>query len=102
MQDYRPLNPWGRAMPKAPALPEPACSLYVRSRKQGKQVRVGPKMAYQYLEPLMMQINKAAALGAEQDWCDARIVKPTRKASKPGKFARKTLAEIAANPHWLE
>ncbi len=67
--DFRPLNPWGRPMPK-PERPErhKVYQVYVYDKSKGKAVAVGPRMAHEFTEMFRLAIAQAIASGAERRW----------------------------------
>lgn len=82
--DFRPINPYGRAMPK-PTRPYRAekHALYqveIDLRGGGTR-RVGPRWAEEMAGSLAETINKALALKPMDDWGRARVVlaKPAEK-----------------------
>lgn len=73
MPDYKPLNPWGRAMPKPVRAPRaPLYQLIVR--RKGVQMPYSPKLHREFLEPLLEAINTAIRLGVEKEMTDPHIV----------------------------
>lgn len=73
---YRPLNPWGRPMPKSkPKPPPPDRQVFVTTR-DNRIIPIGPKVSDDaILQPLVRRIEEAIAAGLERDWRDPHIVK---------------------------
>ena len=69
--DFRPLNPWGRPMPK-PERPErpKLYQVHVRDKRNGRTIAVGPKMAHEFTEMFRLSIAQGIASGAEKRWRD--------------------------------
>ena len=75
IENYRPLNPWGRAMPKPARAPRPDVLYQVRVRtRRGAYIPVGPRTTKDAAESLLVAINGQLALGREKDWTDPHIV----------------------------
>ena len=75
--DFRPINPWGRAMPK-PARPyrdkplhHALYQVFVDTRKG--TIPVGPRWSEELAGAFAETINKAVALGAEKEWGRAHV-----------------------------
>jgi hypothetical protein len=75
-KDYRPLNPWGRPMPKAERNPlhTELWGVVVETRG-GSPLRVGPAVAKPIAEELLAAINLQIAKGAELAWSNPSLVK---------------------------
>ena len=77
--DFRPINPWGRAMPKPtrPYREKPIShALYqveIDLRRGGKK-RVGPQWAEEMAGSLAETINRALILRPDDEWGRARVV----------------------------
>lgn len=75
---FRPLNPWGRAMPKVPqrkgAVDEPLYQIEVTNRA-GKAERLGPQASYQFVEMWLIAIKTAIAMGGAQVYSEPRMVR---------------------------
>jgi len=69
--DFRPLNPWGRPMPK-PVRPErpKLYQVHVRDKRSGRTIAVCPKMQHEFVEMIRLTIAQAIASGAEKRWRD--------------------------------
>src|SRR5690242_13250285 len=77
MEDFVPLNPWGRSMPRfvAPKRPE-LYQLIVRDAARGnKETRVGPKIGYEWAMMFCKTVEQMIASGAEKRWRDPIVLK---------------------------
>lgn len=77
--NFRPINPWGRSMPK-PSRPvrEDLYQCVVKDWLGAEKV-VGPKMSREATERFVMAINGEVALGREKEWQSAVAVPVDRK-----------------------
>ncbi|HEX5320432.1 MAG TPA: hypothetical protein VFW46_14815 [Stellaceae bacterium] len=81
MPDFRPLNPWGRAMPKPTRLPPPPrYQVFVEafdpiSATGRKLIPIGPKGDDQFVRPLCEAIEQAIASGQEKTWRNPHVVR---------------------------
>lgn len=85
--NFKPLNPWGRSMPKPrprfangtnPYL-EPLYQVHVELTESGKTIPVGPKWPKQAAEQFIMAINAKIAEGKERAWANPHLVPATSK-----------------------
>jgi hypothetical protein len=76
MPDFKPLNPWGQAMPKPRREPRPPLfQLWVKRDADGQRVPLGPKAAYDFVETMHRgMVVEAAVSNTRQWWSDAEIV----------------------------
>jgi hypothetical protein len=73
--DFRPLNPWGRAMPKSPRPDKhDLYQLIVWDISRRQEVRVGPQMAQEFVEGLAAAMRAEIAAGRDQRWSDPTVV----------------------------
>jgi hypothetical protein len=83
MPDFRPLNPWGQRMPKAPRpiestpVSERLYQVYVKDERK-RLIPVFPKGPKELCEFFVYTINKANLEGKGNGWTDPEIqqVKP--------------------------
>lgn len=82
--DFVPMNPWGRAMPKPAARVRPPVSqVVVRDlRHGGRETRLGPKAATQWVEMWCQAIREQIALGRETRWADPQVITFTAELGK--------------------
>lgn len=74
-EPFRPLNPWGRAMPKVAQRVRPQLwQIVVTSRRTRREIPVGPKMERAHCEHLFDAIDRGIRFGAERDWSNPHIV----------------------------
>lgn len=77
--NFKPLNPWGRPMPKAPPKPElPSHQLFVEQFNPWgvkEIVALGPKASEDFLLPLKGAIEEQIALGNEKHFRNPHIVR---------------------------
>lgn len=77
--DYRPLNPWGRAMPKSKKKPKPDFYQVVveTSSRDGTKhmLPVSPRASREFCMPLCSAIETEIAAGRERTWKNPCIVK---------------------------
>lgn len=72
---YRPMNPWGRAMPKPVRQPREALWQIVVKMPGGKREPIGPRMAKDAVESMLYEMNKAAIeTGGKVWWAEPEIV----------------------------
>jgi len=72
--NFKPLNPWGRAMPKAPdPLRQTLYQVCVKTA-EGKMVRIGPMMLEDMARSFLAEITKAILDGREKSWSDAHLI----------------------------
>lgn len=73
--DYKPLNPWGRPMPKykPPEKPE-RYQIFVETKTRDL-LAIGPKAPEDFLRPLCRAIEEQIARGNEKDWSNPHIVR---------------------------
>lgn len=73
---FRPLNPWGRAMPKYTPPPKREMhQLFVEVMPSRRLLAVGPRAPKDTLEPLRCEIEKAIVAGIERDWRNPHLVR---------------------------
>lgn len=79
--DFRPVNPWGRPMPKVPEEPRRHAlyQVHVKDKRRGsptcgRTIAIGPKMAKEFAEMFSLTIANQIALGAERDWESPHLV----------------------------
>jgi len=72
---YRPLNPWGRPMPKADRPPPPPRYQLFVELPDKRVIPVGPKASDDFLKPLCAAIEQGIALGTERVWRNPHIVR---------------------------
>ncbi len=83
-EPFRPLNPWGRAMPKVPQRSKPQLyQVVVRSRKLGREMPVGPRSERKLVDHLFEMIMRGIQLGTERDWSAPHIVAVKSEHSNP-------------------
>ena len=71
-EPFRPLNPWGRAMPKVKQRERP--QLYqVVIRYKGREMPYGPKASRAFVEQLYEAVSAACRLGVVKDIRDPYI-----------------------------
>jgi len=75
-EDFVPLNPWGRAMPKIERKVRPALyQVVVRDRRDAnKELRLGPKVYREFAEMFCKAIEQQIAAGAEKRWSDPIVL----------------------------
>lgn len=76
--DYKPLNPWGRAMPRPKARPKPEFYQVVveTAGRDGKEMLpVGPRASREFCQPLCTAIESEIAAGRETTWKNPCIVR---------------------------
>lgn len=72
--DFKPMNPWGRAMPKPVRQPRP--DLYqIVVRRHGVEIRFGPAMIKDCVDQLVTAIETSIRLGVEKELSEPHIVK---------------------------
>ena len=72
---YKPLNPWGRPMPKyAPKPKLERYQVFVELPDHGL-LGVGPKGPEDFLRPFCRSIEEQIALGKERHWRNPHIVR---------------------------
>lgn len=72
---FRPLNPWGRAVPKATRPErEPLYQLVVKRAGRG-EIPFGPKMHRRFIDELYATVDGAIRSGVEKELSDPHIVK---------------------------
>lgn len=75
MPDFRPLNPWGRAMPKPMRQPRPSLwQIFVKDARTGTRIAVGPKAPKEFSEALIERLNLNIVVGIEKQWSDPELV----------------------------
>jgi hypothetical protein len=70
---FRPLNPWGRSMPKSGRRAKAALYQLVVTRG-GKEIRLGPKMERQFVDQLYETVLNGIRCGAEKELSNPHIV----------------------------
>jgi hypothetical protein len=76
---FRPLNPWGRPMPKPVRGPRP--DLYqLIVRRHGKEIPYGPKMEKGGLDELLHTIEAAIRVGVEKEITEPHLVRCVSEA----------------------
>ncbi len=79
MPDFRPLNPWGRAMPKPkrPVRTKPVIhdlyQLFVTRNEDGRRICVGPRVIKPVVEEFCQAVNLMIASGKEKAWREPSI-----------------------------
>lgn len=81
LKDFRPLNPWGRAMPK-PVRPVRDASIFTAlfqvhvelRHKPGRCIPVGPKLTQEAAEMFRIAIAAQIAHGKEKRWANPYLV----------------------------
>jgi hypothetical protein len=71
--DYRPLNPWGRPMPRTGRKPRPQLWQIVL-RRHGKEVPFGPKMPKEVLEPFFKTVELGIRTGQHPELSSPHMV----------------------------
>ena len=71
---FRPVNPWGRPMPRVSKPVRPALYQVVATRKGFGEQRLGPKMEKQYVLHLYDAIEEAIRSGKEKDLTNLHVV----------------------------
>lgn len=85
ISNFKPLNPWGRAMPKPPrAVREraPMADLYqvnVETR-DGGLLPIGPRLEKPAAEMLCIAIGNEIAAGREKFWTNPHVLQVASKA----------------------
>lgn len=73
---FRPLNPWGRPMPRPKVPPRPVVyQLFVETMPTRQLLAVGPSGPKHFLEPLCAAIEQHIAAGLEKDWRNPHLVR---------------------------
>ncbi|TAL03705.1 MAG: hypothetical protein EPO08_03440 [Rhodospirillaceae bacterium] len=75
LPDFKPMNPWGRAMPAPARAPRPPLYQLVVTRAGRGQTPIGPKMQRQYVDALFDVVDGAIRSGAEKEFSDPHIVR---------------------------
>ncbi len=70
---FRPLNPWGRDMPRVPQRERPQLWQVVVTHK-GREIPIGPKCERSMVDHLFEMIEQGIRLGTEHDWSKPHIV----------------------------
>ena len=71
---FRPVNPWGRAVPKVEKpIREQLYQLVVK--RNGQEMRFGPKAGKEMIDQLHLAVETAVRLGVEKDLSDPHIVR---------------------------
>lgn len=89
-EDFVPLNPWGRPMPRSPRKRPQLYQLFVRDRLHGnRETPVGPKMQDRgAVEMACLALSQSIHAGAEKRWMDPVVVpvpsELDRTIDKPG------------------
>jgi hypothetical protein len=74
--DFKPMNPWGRPMPKPERQPRPELhQVHVKDAKTARIIPVGPKTERENAEMLCIAIGQQIALGAERQWREPHVVR---------------------------
>lgn len=83
--DYRPLNPWGRSMPKPKrkATDAELYQVFVKKTKDGAIIPFGPAMIQECAEAFLVAINGQLALGKEKLISEPHL----RKVAGPTKIS---------------
>ena len=72
---FRPVNPWGRAMPRPTWSARPALyQLIVKWEGRG-EIPFGPKMELQFVQAFYDTVNGAIRSGVEKQLSDPHVVK---------------------------
>lgn len=71
---FRPLNPWGRPMPKPERPPRPPLWQVFVKEPGGRVIPVGPQGPKETAEMFCIAIGEQIALGAERRWSSPHIV----------------------------
>jgi hypothetical protein len=73
---FRPVNPWGRDMPKSLRRPDrpPLYQLVVKRVGHG-EIRFGPKMIFDAVAQLHRDVETAIRLGVEKELTEPHIIK---------------------------
>ena len=94
---FKPLNPWGRAMPKpAREMRRDRPSLYqlrVTNNATGEKILVGPKVVLELAERLCIAANVMISRGKETAWSNPEIVEYRQESpAQPG--SKETLGDL--------
>ena len=80
LKDFKPLNPWGRDMPK-PSRPVRDRSIFtdlyqvhVEFRGTGRVLPVGPKLTQEAAEMFCQAINVQIVHGKEKRWANPHVM----------------------------
>jgi hypothetical protein len=74
--DFKPLNPWGRPMPKRERPPPPPLhQVVVKENASGVLTPVSPRMPKEHCEAFCEAISLQIVAGAEKRWSDPHVVK---------------------------
>lgn len=74
--DFRPLNPWGRPMPKPDREPlPPLYQVFAHDRRLGRIIPVSPKMGKEFCEAICMTIARRVGSGDWKNWSNPHVVK---------------------------
>lgn len=73
--DFKPVNPWGRAMPKPPRPPREALYQLVVTRAGRGQIRFGPQAGKAFIDEFAAAVRSAILLGVEKELSDPHVVK---------------------------
>ncbi len=87
-EPFRPLNPWGRPVPRSNREPRPPLYQVVVTRR-GKEIPFGPKMEKRFVDEFHAAIVQAIRVGAERELSSPHIV--AVEARKP---RRETLQSL--------
>ncbi len=71
---FKPVNPWGRAMPK-PTRPDRPPLFQLVVRRDGKETRIGPMAPKDFIQQLYEAVDAAIRVGVEKDFTDPHIVR---------------------------
>jgi len=74
LPDFRPMNPGGRPMPKPVRKPVPRMHQIFVEQPGGAMLAIGPKAAAEFLEPLLLNINRLVSLGQASGWGTAHLL----------------------------
>ena len=91
---FRPLNPWGRSMPKVAARsgPPQLWQVFVTWPARGRHpIAIGPRMEKSFAEALCETITNAVRCGAEREWTNPHIEKVASVHQPQG---QKTLRDL--------
>lgn len=89
--NYRPMNPWGRGMPKPVRQPRPAL-WQIMAMVDGKRTPLGPMMQKEFAESLLTELNKASiATGGKVWWAEPELVCVSTGGEKPSRGLRVAL-----------
>lgn len=71
---FRPVNPWGRSVPRPSRTVRPALYQLIVTRTGWGQIPFGPKMEKQFVDALFDTVNKAIRSGIEKELSDPHVV----------------------------